>query len=64
MPLSDQELALFALREAELILPDYVQPGRATATRRSHNCSTCWTGPTLSNLWIGSKPKPGLGWPK
>jgi hypothetical protein len=27
MTLSDQELALFALREAQLILADHVQPG-------------------------------------
>jgi hypothetical protein len=35
MPLSDQELALFALRDAELILADYVQPGPRDSNDRT-----------------------------
>lgn len=33
MMLSDEELALMALREAQLILADYVQPGPRDAER-------------------------------
>jgi hypothetical protein len=56
--LSDQELSLYAIREAQLILAHYVTLAHATPRRPSMICFRCSTAMTSWKLSIGLRPRP------
>jgi hypothetical protein len=64
MPLSDEELTIYAIREAQLILGYHIHPVPRGAERTINEMLSVLDRDDVVQTVVGSKPALGYGWLK